>query len=263
MANEKLTEKDDFINNVKKYKSNYENLSKNEKCFHKNIKNILDYKNFLKKYDIFDNENGINIGVAKFKIPPKKNMEINIKENDKIIDIINSNEIENNKIYYNLNSFKGEPIIYLNNIIEHTTFSSININRISEEKSKEQEEKFISEYKKIQDDPESNIIIQNPALIFISRNNNNTDFKLEDENIKENKNLKSIDFLLYKLKIFCIKLDSKDNESIKDLLLYTEEEFTGLENLLSKTFNYEKSKFEEDDDEPEGNKFINFKISRF
>lgn len=38
LANEKLTEKDDFINNVKKYKSNYENLSKNEKCFHKKNK---------------------------------------------------------------------------------------------------------------------------------------------------------------------------------------------------------------------------------
>ena len=207
-----------FDNIIIDYENKYKFIEQNNnENFHKNIKLLLEYKKFLEKYDVFNEENGIKVGIGEFQNLPQKNIEIKIIENN-IINKINSNELDDNKIYFNLHLYANTPNIYINNTIQSINFNNINISEISIEKVEIIKEKMVK-YQEKQEIPESEIIINNPTLIFKNSNQVQPNFIFNCENSNENENFKKIDGLLGDLNLFLEKLDEKESK----LLKYSEE----------------------------------------
>ena len=245
-----------FDNIIIDYENKYKFIEQNNnENFHKNIKLLLEYKKFLEKYDVFNEENGIKVGIGEFQNLPQKNIEIKIIENN-IINKINSNELDDNKIYFNLHLYANTPNIYINNTIQSINFNNINISEISNEKVEIIKEKMVK-YQEKQEIPESEIIINTPTLIFKNSNQVQSNFIFNCENSNENENFKKIDGLLGDLNLFLEKLDEKESK----LLKYSEENISKLIKKTRDTFNYDYAKFENNPDEDP--KEINCLLEKF
>ena len=164
--------------------------------------------------------------------------------------------MDDNKIYFSLHLYANTPNIYINNTIQSINFNNINISEISNEKVEIIKEKMVK-YQEKQEIPESEIIINNPTLIFKNSNQVQPNFIFNCENSNENENFKKIDGLLGDLNLFLEKLDEKESE----LLKYSEENISKLIKKTRDTFNYDCAKFENNPDEYP--KEINCLLERF
>ena len=193
------------------------------------------YKKF-EEYDIFDDEEDINIGIVNLK-------NITINENDKIKindDLLNFGKDQ--IIYYRLDNYEKDPEIYINNEIiskNKIIYDKIRIKQISNDKK---EEVKLQLPEKFQKELENIIPIKEPKLIFINPKKNEENFTL-NEDPRNDKILESISTLIDEFINFYQNFNPDDNLSYMALIPKSQK----LKKMLDKTFNFENAQFDNGD----------------
>lgn len=251
----------EFECKTSQYKTIFNNLKNYQKKindFNKSAKTLLNYYQDLEKYDIFEENEEINIGIIEFK-------NISFKKTDKIIigdEIININNIEKREIfYYKPEINENKPLIKLNDELidnDDLLFKTISVKQISISKKREEKENLT---KKFQEQQEKNENLPEPILIFINSNKPEDNYKFQGEYPENDDILKSISDLIDQY----IKLTQNIDVNNKMHYLDIRENIQNLRKMLEKTFNYDDARFEDGAGEADKiktliNKFTEFKI---
>ena len=214
------------------------NIGINE--FNRKSKILIEYYNDLKKYDIFEENEEINVGLIEIKnINIEKRDLIQMGDEKLLINDINIKSKEN--FYYKLEVNEKDPNIKINGkLIDNNNliFRKVSIKQMSTQKKNDEIEKL---KKNTQIEQEKNKNIKEPVLVFINSNKPEENFKFQGEYPENDETFKSISDLLD------LYTKVTQNIDINNKIYYIDinENIQKLRKKFEITFNFDKSQFED------------------
>ena len=262
--------KDNMINDFKAKTSEYITFFNNLKSFNSEInefnrrsKILMDYYNDLKKYDIFEENEEINVGMLEIKdINIEKKDLIQMGDKKLLINDVNIKSKEKYYFYYKLEVNEKDPNIIINGELidnDNLIFRKVSIKQLSAQKKDDEIERL---KKNTQIELEKNKNKKEPILVFINSNKPEDNFEFQGEYPENDETFKSISELLD------LYIKVTQNIDINNKIYYIDinENIQKLRKKFEITFNFVKSQFEDGGGDTSKindmiNKFNEFKTS--